>query len=87
MRALHASTSEVIVARGMAETGHYQVQLLAGQLYYIKLSLKDRDCAVETQEFTAPKLSKGTVLMKDFYMSYPDSSEYGGCLAGWHSPR
>ena len=87
MRDLHAPINECTVARGMAETGHYQIRLLAGQLYYIKLSLKARNCTIETQEFAALKVSKGTILTKDFYISYPNSTEYGGCLAGWHSPR
>ena len=87
MRDLHAPIDEYTVARGMAETGHYQIRLLAGQLYYIKLSLKVRNCTIETQEFAAPKVSKGTISTKDFYVSYPDSTKYGGCLAGWYPPR
>ena len=87
MRDLHAAATEHIVAEGMTETGRYKVRLLAGQLYYIKLSLKARNCTIETQEFAAPKVSKGTILTKDFYISYPDNTEYDGCLAGWHPPR
>ena len=87
MRDLRAPATEHIVAEGMTETGRYKVRLLAGQLYYIKLSLKAQNYLVETQEFFASTTSRNTVLTKDFYMSYPDSTEYGGCLAGWHPPR
>ncbi len=87
MRDLHAPASEQIVTTGMAETGHYQVRLPAGQLDYIKLSLKANNCLLETQEFPAPATIVDTVWTKNFRMDYPDSTEYGGCLTGWRPVR
>jgi hypothetical protein len=87
MRDLQAPPNQHIVAIGMSETGHYQVHLLAGQVYYIKLSLKARNCLVGTQEYVTSDSKKDTVSTKNFHMSYPDSTEYGGCLAGWHPPH
>ncbi|MDQ2770032.1 MAG: hypothetical protein M3Y54_05980 [Bacteroidota bacterium] len=87
MRDLQAPASEQIVTTGMAETGHYQIRLLAGQLYYIKLSLKANNCLMETQEFPAPNATDVTTWTKNFHLDYPDSTEYGGCMAGWRPVR
>lgn len=74
---------EQIVDDKMPASGHYQVRLLPGETYWARLVLKARDCEAEVQEITVPKLTASSVWIKNFTLANPDSTQYGGCLAGW----
>jgi hypothetical protein len=64
-------------------TGHYQVRLTEGVVYVG--ALKWRTCEIEKQEIAIPSAISSPVMIKKFYMPYPDSTHYGGCLAGWEN--
>ncbi|QJX46358.1 hypothetical protein HMJ29_05170 [Hymenobacter taeanensis] len=75
--------TEVIVSEHNSSPGTYKAKLMAGQFYWAYLRLISRDCQAETWEIFIPDNSAGK-WKHDFYLSAPDSTEYGGCLAGWH---
>ena len=81
-RELKDRTIEQASDAAMPKTGRYQVRLLPGKTYQVALFMGD--CRVETQEFAVSHVTSDTILTKSFYMHYPDSTDYSGCLAGWH---
>jgi hypothetical protein len=73
---------ESVTADHMPSSGFYQLRLPVGKTY--RATLIVAGCQAETQEYAVSNNLTDSVLIKNFYMPYPDSTEYGGCLAGWH---
>ena len=84
-RELKDRTIEQASDAAMPKTGRYQVRLLPGKTYQIALFLGD--CRVETQEYWVSDAPADSVQRKGFHLNYPDSTDYGGCLAGWRPYR
>lgn len=78
-------TIELATDSQMPKTGHYQVRLLPGKTYQATLMMGD--CRVETQEYWVSAAPADSIQLKSFHLNYPDSTDYGGCLAGWRPYR
>jgi hypothetical protein len=73
---------ELVTDNTSQKTGRYQVYLAPGETYYAALIYTVRNCEADAEEvFVAKSQSTQT---KNFYLSYPDSTAYGGCLTGFH---
>ena len=81
---LNGGITESVTDNTMPRTGHYRIRLRAGYTY--EAALMVGDCRVETQEWAISNKLHDSVSIKNFYMDYPDSTAYGGCLSGWY-PR
>ncbi|HEX8328627.1 MAG TPA: hypothetical protein VF629_13880 [Hymenobacter sp.] len=82
-RRLPNGTHEVVIdSQG---TGHYQVRLTTGVTYIG--AMRWRNCDIEAQVVPIPIEKPSFVMVKNFYMSYPDSTHYGGCTAEWEKAR
>jgi hypothetical protein len=73
---------ESVEAGQISSSGFYQLRLPVGKTY--RATLIVAGCQAETREYAVPNSLTDSVFTKNFYMPYPDSTEYGGCLAGWH---
>jgi len=80
-RPLPDGAVEKVTDLQMPKTGRYRVRLASGQTYLA--TLRWRGCAFEEQEYFTGNAAGDSVLVKNFYMDYPDSTHYGGCLTGW----
>lgn len=80
-RRLPDGTTERIIDPQMPLTGRYRVRVALGQTY--RTSLAWRGCSAEEQEYYTTDNPGDSVLVKNFYLNYPDSTHYGGCLAEW----
>jgi hypothetical protein len=83
-RQLKGSTTETATDNTMPRTGRYRIRLRADYTYEVALMVGD--CRVETLEWKASDKLHDSVSIQNFYMDYPDSTAYGGCLSGWY-PR
>ena len=81
---LKGGITETVTDHIMPRTGRYRVRLRAGYTY--EAALMVGDCRVETQYWALSDKLHDSVSVKNFYMDYPDSTAYGGCLSGWY-PR
>jgi hypothetical protein len=77
-----APSVESVTADHISSSGFYQLRLPVGKTY--RATLIVAGCQAEAQEYAVSNSLTDSVLTKNFYMPYPDSTEYGGCLAGWH---
>ncbi|RSK37263.1 hypothetical protein [Hymenobacter metallilatus] len=80
-RRTNSQAIELIIDSASRRTGRYQVYLKAGQVYQARLVYTVRNCEVETQEVFVSR--NHSTQVKNFYLSYPDSTAYGGCLTGF----
>lgn len=83
-RQLKGRIAEAVSDNTMPRTGRYRIRLQAGYTYEVALMVGA--CRVETLECKASDKLHDSVSIQNFYMDYPDSTAYGGCLSGWH-PR
>jgi hypothetical protein len=81
---LNGGITETVTDNTMPRTGYYRIRLRVGYTY--EAALMVGDCRVETIEWKASDKLHDSVSIQNFYLDYPDSTEYGGCLSGWH-PR
>lgn len=81
---LNGGITETVTDNTMPRTGYYRIRLRAGYTY--EAALMVGDCRVETIEWNASDKLHDSVSIQNFYMGYPDSTAYGGCLSGWY-PR
>ncbi len=79
---------ERVVGKPINRPGYYYAHLLPDQTYIATLRLATRNCVVSTLEiYIGSKFTSSNVYKKDFWLFSPDSTEYGGCMAGWHHVR